>query len=392
MDLELPEEHRLLADLVEKFVQNELMPLEEAVLDREARGEPLALTAQEQAPLLAKCRELGLWGLDVPEVYGGADIGAVAKMVVGEELARTVVPFTFPPDSPNLHMLMATVNDEQRKEYLEPYARAETISAIAISEPGAGSDPANMSTRADLKGGDWVLNGNKIWISRAAEADFIIVMAVTDKDKGARGGISAFLVDRGTPGMTVGSPEPILGGMRTHEVIFDDCRIPKSKLLGELGNGFGPMQLRLTTRRLEMGSWSIGIARRALDMMMQHATERVTFGQKLADRQAIQWWIADAATSIHATRLMVRDAAWKAEQGQDVRREASMIKVFGTEMAQQVTDKAMQTHGAMGLTKKMPLHALYHKARMMRIVEGASEVHRMVVSRSLLREIDTGSH
>ena len=384
MDLDLPEEHRMLAELVEKFVANELMPLEPRVLERAARGEPAALTPEEQAPLLAKCRQLGLFGLDVPEAYGGADIGAVAKMAVSEELARTIVPFTFPPDSPNLHMLIATVDDAQRARYLEPYARGETISAIAISEPGAGSDPAHMTTRAERKGDQWVIQGRKIWISRAAEADFTIVMAVTDAAKGARGGISAFLVDRGTPGMTVGPPEPIIGGARTHEVLFDDCRIPAENLLGKEGNGFGPMQLRLTVRRLEMGAWSVGIARRALEMLMRHASERVTFGEKLADRQSIQWWIADAATDIHAARLMVRDAAWKVEQGRDVRREASMVKVFATEMAQRVTDQAIQAHGAMGLTMRMPLQALYQKARMMRIVEGASEIHRWVVARSLL--------
>lgn len=386
-ELQLSDETRMLVELVEKFVQNELMPLETAVLEREARGEPAALSAAEQAPLLAKCRELGLWGLDVPEAYGGADIGTVAKVAVSEELARTIVPFTFPPDSPNLHMLIATVNAEQRARYLEPYARGETVSAIAISEPGAGSDPAHMSTRAERRGDGWVLNGRKIWISRAAEADFIIAMAVTDAGKGARGGISAFLVDRGTPGMLIGPPEAILGGARTHEVVFDDCRVPAGNLLGELGNGFAPMQLRLTVRRLEMGAWSIGIARRALDMLMRHATERVTFGQKLADRQAIQWWIADAATEIHAARLMVLDAAAKVDAGKDVRLEASMVKVFTTEMAQRVTDHAIQAFGAMGLTKRMPLQALYQKARMMRIVEGASEIHRWVVARSLLRGV-----
>lgn len=384
---ELPEEHRMLVELVQKFVQNELMPLEAVVLEREARGEPAALTAEELAPLLARCRELDLWGLDVPKEYGGWDIGAVAKMAVCEELARTIVPFTFPPDSPNLHMLIATVNEEQREKYLVPYARGESISAIAISEPGAGSDPASMQTRAERRGDEWVLNGRKIWISRAAEADFTIVIAVTEAGKGARGGISAFIVDRGTPGMLVGAPEPILGGARTHEVIFEDCRIPAANLLGQLGNGFGPMQLRLTVRRLEMGAWSIGIASRALDMLMRHAVSRVTFGQKLAERQSIQWWIADAATDIHAARLMVRDAASKVEAGKDVRVEASMVKVFATEMAQRVTDQAIQAYGAMGLTKRMPLQALYQKARMMRIVEGASEIHRWVLARSLLRNV-----
>lgn len=160
--------------------------------------------------------------------------------------------------------------------------------------------------------------------------------------------------------------------------------MPESQVLGRLGQGFAPMQLRLTVRRLQMGAWCIGMARRALDMMMDHAKQRVTFGQKLSDRQAIQWWIAEAATKIHACRLMVMDAAAKQDAGQDVRTEASMIKVFGTEMATEVIDHAMQTFGAMGVTKEMPLQLLAQRVRTMRVYEGPSEVHRMVIARRLL--------
>ena len=307
---ELSEEHRMLQDLVAKFVDRELIPLEKNVLAREMSGQKAALSAEEEEKLLATCKELGLWGLDVPEEFGGANLPAVALMGVYEEQARTCVPFTFPPDSPNLHMLMRVVNDEQRRKYLEPYARGEAQSAIAISEPGAGGDPAGMTTRAVRDGDDWVINGRKIWVSRVPQADFVIVMARTGEGK-RHDGVTAFIVERDTKGFIIEREIPMLGGQRTYELVFDDCRIPAKQLLGVEGKGFAPMQLRLTVRRLQMGAWCIGMTRRALDMMVEHTKQRVTFGQRLADRQAIQWWIADAAVKLHACRLMVYDAAAK---------------------------------------------------------------------------------
>lgn len=385
MDFAIDDEYRMLTDTVNRFVDTELMPLEPAVLAREAGGEPCALSEAELAPLNAKCRELGLWGLDAPESVGGADLPALALVGVNEAIGRTVVPFTIPPDSPNLHMLLATASDEQRRRYLEPYARGETISAIAISEPNAGADPAGMRTRAILDGDHWVLNGRKIWISRVKQADFTIVMAVTDVEKGSRGGISAFIVDAGTPGFHVAREIPIIGGSRTYEVVFEDCRLPREQLLGREGDGFGPMQLRLTVRRLQMGAWCVGMAERALAMLIEQANQRETFGARLADRQAVQWWVADAATRIHACRLMVQHAAWKQDRGEDVRTEASMVKVFATEMATDVIDHAMQAHGAMGMTKELPLQLMAQQVRAMRIYEGPSEVHRWVVARRRLR-------
>src|SRR3977135_4221876 len=177
----------MLKDLVARFVREELMQLEPAVLEREATGQGVMLTPQERAPIDNKSRELGLWGLDAPEDAGGSDLPEVALVGVSEELGKTVTPYVFPPDSPNLRMLMATVNEEQRAQYLVPYVRGETISAIGISEPGAGADPASMTTTAVKDGGHWVINGRKIWISKAAEADFTILMAVTDPAKRARG-------------------------------------------------------------------------------------------------------------------------------------------------------------------------------------------------------------
>ena len=381
----LLEEHRMLADLVEKFVDRELMPLEKSVLAREAAGGKFGLAPEEEAPLLAKCRELGLWALDVPEELGGANLPTVALMAINEELGRTVVPFTFPPDSPNLHMLLAVASPEQREKYLRPYAEGTAHSAIAISEPGAGGDPAGMSTRAVADGTDWVINGRKIWVSRVPQADFVIVMARTGEGR-RHEGISAFIVERGTRGFIIEREIRMLGGRRTYELVFEDCRIPGTQLLGQLGHGFAPMQLRLTVRRLQMGAWCLGIARRALEMLCEQARNRVTFGAKLSDRQAIQWWVAEAATQIHACRLMVQDAAAKHDAGADVRTEASMIKVFATEMAASVTDHAMQTFGAMGMTKELPLQLLAQQVRVMRVYEGPSEVHRMVIARRILAD------
>jgi acyl-CoA dehydrogenase len=384
MQSEMKEEYRMLQDLAAKFVDKALMPLEAAVLARVASGQSVKLTQDEEAPLFERCRELGLWGLDVPEELGGANLPAIARMGVYEELGRTVTPFTFPPDSPDLHMLSATVNERQRQLYLEPYARGEKRAAIAVSEPGAGADPAGVKTRAVQDGDYWVLNGSKVWISFAKEADFTILMALTDPAKKARGGITAFIIEKGTPGFSLGRETAMLGGATTHELILEDCRLHNDQVLGKVGDGFGPMQLRLNIRRLEMGAWCIGMARRALDMMASHAKLRVTFGAPLADRQAIQWWIADAAMNIHACRLMVMDAAAKVDAGEDVRTVASMVKLFGTEMATEVIDHAMQAFGAMGMTKETPLQQMAQRVRVMRIFEGPSEVHRMVIARRIL--------
>ncbi|MGQ3016337.1 acyl-CoA dehydrogenase family protein [Phenylobacterium sp.] len=384
MDFQLSDEHRMLKELTARFVRDELMPLEAGVLDREARGQGLSLAPEEHARLDEISKQLGLWGLDAPEDVGGSDLPYVAMVGVGEELGRTITPYTLPPDSPNLRMLMATVNERQREAYLAPYVRGETVSAIGISEPGAGADPSAMTTRAVRDGDDWIINGRKIWITRAADADFTILMAVTDPEKRARGGISAFLVDRDAPGFHVLRQIPMIGGQSTYEVVLEDCRVEGWKLLGQEGAGFAPMQIRLGTRRIEMAAWSIGMAQRALDMMVEYAPQRSTFGAPLSERQAIQWWVADAATRIHAARLMTYDCAWKLDQGRDTRVEISMIKAYATEMAWEVVDHAMQTFGAMGMTKELPLQLMASRLRTMRIYDGPTEVHKWVVARNLL--------
>ena len=383
---DLSEEHRMLRDLVARFVERELMPLEPAVLAREAGGGKIALTPEEEGPLRAKAKELGLWGLDVPEEFGGADLPVLPLMAVEEELGRTLTPFIFPPDSPNLHMMLAVADARQRERYLRPYAEGEARSAMAISEPGAGGDPAGMITRAVQDGeGGWRINGRKIWVSGVPVADFLIVMARTGEGKRAEG-VTAFIVERGTPGFTVEREIAMIGGRRTYELVFEDCRVPGGQVLGEVGKGYAPMQLRLNVRRLQMGARCVGIARRALGMLCAYAKQRVTFGVALADRQAVQWWIADAATRIHACRLMVASAAAALDAGRDVRQEAAMLKVFATEMAQEAVDNAMQCHGAMGMTKELPLQLMAQQVRVMRVYEGPSEVHRMAIARRVLKE------
>jgi acyl-CoA dehydrogenase len=386
MTIEFADEERMIIELVEKFVENELMPLEKAVMAREAAGDPHSLTEAEEAPLLAQCKELGLWALDAPEEFGGADLRTPVMLAIQERLRSTVTPFIFPPDSPNLHMLEAVATPEQKIKYMQPYAQGEMKSCIAISEPGAGGDPAQMKTMAVREGDEWVINGRKIWVSNVPKSDFIILMAVTDPEKGARGGITAFIVDKGTPGFIIEREIPMLGGARTYELVMDDLRLKDSQVLGEVGQGFAPMQKRLTVRRLEMGAMCVGMASRALKMMCEHTQQRETFGVQLSDRQAIQWWIADAATKIHATRLMVMDAAEQQERGEDIRTAASMVKVFATEMATEVLDNAMQSFGAMGMSRELPFAIMSQRLRLTRIYEGPTEVHRMVVARRTLKE------
>ncbi len=386
MTVEFAEDERMVIDLVEKFVENDLMPLEKAVMAREAAGQPVALLPEEEAPLLAKCKALGLWALDAPEEIGGANLRTAVMLAIQERVKSTITPFIIPPDSPNLHMLQAVATPEQKKKYMEPYARGEMKSCIGISEPGAGGDPADMKTRAVRDGDEWVINGRKIWVSNVPKSDFIILMASTDPAKGARGGITAFILEKGTPGFTIEREIPMLAGARTYEFTLDDVRLKDSQVLGQVGQGFAPMQKRLTVRRLEMGAMCVGMAERALKMMCQHVQQRETFGAKLAERQAIQWWIADAATKIHATRLMVMDAADRQDRGDDVRTVASMVKVFATEMAQEVLDNAMQSFGAMGMTRELPFAIMSQRLRLSRIYEGPSEVHRMVIARRTLKQ------
>jgi acyl-CoA dehydrogenase len=382
--MELDEQTLMIRDTVRKFVERELIPLEQHVMRNQlALDDGGALTDEQFAHLRQVSRDLGLWGLDAPEEFGGYALPQVTMAVVAEEMGRSITHFILPPDTPNLLMLAAVGSDEQKARYLQPYIDGDLVSCIAISEPGAGGDPAGLRTRAEQTADGWRINGRKIWITNAAQSDFLIVMARVG-DGQRQEGITAFIVEKGTPGFIVERAIPMVGDTLTYELVFEDCLVPHGAVLGQVGQGYAPMQARLISRRLEMAGNCIGMTQRALDILCAHAGDRVTFGQPLAERQAIQWWVADVATRLHAARLMLHDAAAKVDRGEDVRHEASMIKVFATEMAYEAADHAMQTLGGLGMTKELPLFHIWQRARIMRIYEGPSEVHRQAVARRIL--------
>ena len=374
---------RMIRETVTRFVERELMPLEQDVLRRMARGTEPVLAPEHQARLGAMAHDLGIDLLDAPAEVGGLDLPASIMVGVFEEFGRTCVPFLL-PRQPNLFMALLAGTEAQKAKYLAGYQDGTLQGAIAISEPAAGGDPAGMITRAERDGDQWVINGRKIWISYAGYADFAIVMARVGDGKREEG-ITAFLVDKGTPGFVVEREIPMIGHQNTFEVVFDNCRIPADAVLGPVGAGYAPMQKRLVIRRLEIGSTNVGRAQRALDMLCEHALQRTTFGVKLADRQAVQWWIADLATRIHAARLMIADAAAKYDRGEDARTEIGMVKVYAPELAYDAVDRAMQALGALGMTKETALFAMWQNARLARIYEGPSEVHRQAVARRVLK-------
>lgn len=389
MDFTLPEEFRMLRATVARFVREELIPLEATVIRREAeRGltdAPL-IPPEIEAELARKAKAIGLYGIDVPEEYGGQNLGMLAKAVVIEEMKYSITPFILPPDSPNLWMLRETCKGGQIQKYLLPYASGDKKSAIAISEPGAGSDPAGMKTRAEYKNGKWVLNGQKIWISHARHADFIIVMAVTDPEKGTRGGMTAFLVDKDTRGMSIPSVFSTMGEHAPYAVFFDNVELSDDQVLGEVGHGFAPMQNRLGVRRMEIACRALGYARRCMDLMIEQANQRKTFGALLAERQQVQWWLADSWQEMEMVRWITWRLAWKMDQGEkNWRREAAMVKLQGSEMIGRVVDRAIQLFGGMGVSKDLPLEYIARACRVLRIFEGPSEVHRWFIARDLLR-------
>lgn len=389
MDFEMPDTVRMIRETVRQFTDRELIPHEKLIIRRESeRGmsdDPIVPPELEHS-LREKAKAVGLWGIDVPEEFGGQDFGMLARVVVGEELKRSIVPFIPPPDSPNLFLLKELCTGSQIDKYLLPYASGAKKSCIAISEDGAGSDAAAIKTRAEYKNGKWVLNGSKMWISNARRSDFIIVVAVTDPAKKSRGGMTAFLVDRDTPGLSIPTSYPMIGEYHPYQVFLDNVELSDEQRLGEVGNAFVPITNRLGVRRLDIASRCIGLATRCLEMMIEQANTRHTFGQPLADRQAMQWFIADSYQELEMVRLLTYNLAWKVDQGhKDFRREGSMVKTQATEMIGRVVDRAIQLFGGMGVSKELPLEYMARMCRVYRIVEGPSEVHRWVIARDLLK-------
>ncbi|XHE15588.1 acyl-CoA dehydrogenase family protein [Agrobacterium deltaense] len=381
IDFSLPDDSRLLVETVRKFVEAEVQPLEEAT-ERDARIPP-----EELKRVRAKAQELGLYAMNMPESVGGGGLSCVDHCLVEEEFGKTADALIRRVFGQVYPMLLAC-EDEQREKYLLPTVRGEKICAMAITEPGAGSDAASITTTAERDGDEWVLKGTKHFISDGDIADYVIVMALTDREKRARGGITLFFVDKGTPGFSVARTQPMMGhrGYGHAELVFDNCRIPASAVLGEIGAGFKLiMQSVLEIRLAHIGARAVGMASRALELMRRYAGERRQFGQAIGDFQMVQKLIADSAIEIFAVKMMVLNAAWEIDQGLEPRDKVSMIKVAASEMQGRVVDRAIQVFGGMGFTKEMPLERMYRDARVTRIYDGTSEIHRMLIARSTIK-------
>lgn len=379
MEFGLTDEQRAIRDTVRDFVRKELTPREPEVLARDRRGEP-GLTRDELTALQAKARTFGFWGLSTPEEYGGMDLDAVTQALIHTELGRSYTPFTFGGEADNI---LYEANDAQRAEYLLPTIEGDRISCFAITEPGAGSDAANIRLSARADGDHWLLSGEKTFITNGNDADFAIVIALTDPAAGARGGSTAFLVDR-SMGWT-SSPIVTMGPAEPASLFFDQVRVPSSHILGEVGQGW-----RLAMRWIGRGRYliparAVGIAERALAMAVEYANTRETFGAPIAANQAIQWMIADSELELEAARLLVLRAAWLVDSGADARHASSMAKLSGATMANRVIDRVMQVHGGMGYTRELPIERWYREVRLFRIFEGTDEMQRLILARDLLR-------
>jgi len=373
----------MLQGLVRKFVEQELIPIEmESLRDDEEIDPDLLASLQE------KTKALGLWHLEVPKEFGGLGLGLLARCVVQEEMSKTkALPFRHNTlFGPNVGPILYEGNDDQKERFLYPVLRGELLVCFAQTEPDSGADPAGMRTRAVRDGDHYVLNGSKRFITEAGEADYAQVICVTDPEKRARGGISCLMVDMKSPGVQLVRQWPTMMGDRPWEIAFDNVRVPVENRLGEEGQGFSLGQKWLTVGRVKgHGARCVGIAQRCLDMAMDYARQRVTFGQPLSERQAIQFMIADSAIELDAARLMVYRTACKYDQGLDTRDESYMTKIYCTEMASRVVDRAMQIHGGVGLMKELPLEYWFRQVRSIRITEGVTEVLRWRLARNLIR-------
>lgn len=383
MDFDLPEELRILKETVRRFVDKELIPLE-----REHRSEGEEMPEDLLKPLQEKAKAVGLWMLEVPQEYGGAGLNLLTRCVIDEEVWRSIViPFRQSEVfGPEVRPILFYCNPEQKDRFLFPVLRAEKRICFAQTEPDAGSDPASMRTTAMREGGYFILNGTKRFITGAGNSDYAQVMALTDPEKRARGGITCFIVDLKSPGVTLARQWPTMMGDAPWEIFFDNVRIPANNVVGEIGGGFTLAQQWITDGRIRgHGARSLGMAQRALDMMIDYSQHRVTFGRPLAERQAVQFMIADSATELHAAKLMLYECAWRYDRGEDVRNLSYMVKIVCTEMASRVVDRSIQVHGGIGLTKELPLELWYRQLRSIRITEGSTEVLRWRLAQHLIR-------
>lgn len=377
LNFNLTEQQKLFQKTIRQFCEKEIKPLAEKIDKEELFPEQL----------YKKMGQMGLLGMTVPQKYGGAGIDRVSYMIALEEISRVCGSTGITIEAHNslgVGHIYERGTQEQRKKYLPTLTNGSGIAAWALTEPNAGSDAASLQTTAVLEGNEWVLNGTKQFITSGDIAEVTTIMAKTDTTKGAKG-VSAFIVEKDTPGFKVGQLEDKLGlrGSHTAELILEDCRVPKENLLDEVGKGFTGAMNILDRGRTAIGAMSVGIARGALEESIEYAKQRQQFGRPIGKFQAIQWMVADMATQVDAARLLVYRAAFMEDQEVPFTKEASMAKLFASEIAMNATVKAMQIYGGYGYTREYPLERFYRDIKLCQIGEGTSEVQRMVIARQL---------
>ena len=376
----LPEELRMFKTELRRFVDSEMIPVERQTTD----GEDLKPEFRERFE--ARAKDLGIWMMDVPEQYGGPGLSVLARAVVWEELARTIA---LPSRGegivgPTVRAILYSLTGEMKEKYLLPVLRGEKRACFAQTEPDAGSDPGGMRTTAVRDGDAYVINGVKRFISGAHKADFMQLMAATDRSKGSRGGISCFIVDMDTPGVRLTTSYETMMGDRPWEIVLDNVRVPASHLVGEEGKGFSLGQKWLGAGRIKQAARALGATRRCLELASAYSKQRVTFGQPIASRQAISFRLVDTYVALEAATLLVHRAAARDDRGDGDRNEAYMVKLFCTEMAWQAADMCLQVHGGIGLTTDLPVERLWRDQRSHMITEGTPEIMRMALARHVL--------
>ena len=379
MAIILTEDQEAMVQLARQFAEKDIAPYSQE-MDEEAQLRP---------EIIAKMAELGFMGINIPEEYGGAGLDEVTKVLVIEEIARVDASVA---ELLSVHTLVNDIflkqaNEEQKKKYL-PMAVQGKIGAFALTEPGAGSDAAAASTKAVADGDDYVINGTKCFISNIGpnEGDYVVLIALTEPDKKTKG-MSAIIVDRGTPGFTVGKTENKMGlrAAPVSELIFENCRVPKSNLIGQEGRGFMIAMSALDGGRIGMGAQAVGVAEGALDAAVKYSGQRVQFGKPINANQGIQWYLADMATTTEAAKLLVWNAANLLQNGFNINKEAAMAKYYASENAVAVCNKALQIHGGYGYMKDYAIERMYRDARIIPLYEGTSEVQKMVISRAVIK-------
>ena len=383
MDFSPTDEQQLIVETVRRFVADEIVPLE-ADLDPDA-GE---LKPDDQARLVAKTREMGFYGLDIPEEFGGPGLDVTTRALMAIEMSQHRAGLYNPCygtfGGAGLAQLYEAT-EEQKERYLYPALRGEKRGCFALTEPSGGSDPARaIQTRGHQDGEEWVINGAKLYISGADKADFALVFARTSDDPG-RNGVTAFIVDTETPGFNV---RRVVHTLRsTHyatEISFDEMRVPAENILGEVNRGFAIANDRLSRQRIPYAAGCLGAAIKAQEMAIEWAKERETFGEKLAEKQSIQWMLVDNEIDIRHARWCILEAAQRADRNERFRTEAAMAKLVASEASGRVVDRAIQIHGGVGVTKDLPLERWYRELRIRRIGEGPSEVQRLIMAREIL--------